>query len=131
MSFVDLIGVWTTGPRDEAVPSNTATPIDLPRGTDATIGFTLVDSLGELVDLDLAGLDRLVLSVRQTQGAEVLFDVLATKLNALGSYQFVITSARTIDYGGKLIYDVWATKEGAQQQVKMPAYLHITPRMRS
>ncbi len=131
MAFLNLLGVWTTGPRDEAVPANTATPIDLPRGTDATIEMALVDSLGQLVDLDLAGNDRLVFSVRMTQGGEVLFEVLATKLVPIGTYQFVIASARTMELAGKVIYDVWATKAGAQQQVKAAAYLHITPRMRA
>lgn len=131
MAFLDLIGVWTNGPREEAVPTNTATPVDLPRGTDATIGFVLVDSLGQLVDLDLTGNDRLVFAVRSTLGGDAIFEVLGTKLAALGNYQFVITLNQTIDLGGKLIYDVWVTKAGLQQQVKFPAYFTVTPRMRN
>jgi hypothetical protein len=131
MALLELLGVWVDGPRDESVPWNTAVQIDLPRGSDATLGFVLVDSIGQPVDLDLAGLDRLVFSVRQPIGNDALFEILATKLAQVGRYQFVVASNRTIDYHGRLIYDVWATRAGAQQQVMFPAYLNVTPRMRN
>lgn len=131
MAYLELLGVWVDGPRDEAVPANTATPIDLPRGSAVIVAFTLVDSLGHPVDLDTVGADRLVLSARQPIGDSVLFDIVGTKLGEIGRYQFVFTSNLTIDYSGQLIYDVWATRGGAQQQVMFPAYLSLTPRMRN
>ena len=131
MAFLELLGVWVSGPRDESVPWNTAVPIDLPRGSDVVLGFTLIDSIGQPIDLDLAGLDRLVFSARQPIGNDALFEIPATKLTQVGRYEFLVASNRTIDYHGRLIYDVWAFRSGAQQQVMSPAYLNVTPRMRN
>lgn len=130
MAFLELLGVWVDGPRDESVPWNTSTPIDLPRGSDVTLGLTLVDSIGQPVYLDLLGLDRLVFAARQPIGNDALFEILASKLAQIGRYQFVVASNRTINYNGRLIYDVWATRAGLQQQVMSPAYLTLTPRVR-
>ena len=130
-TFAELLGIWVAGPREDTLPVNTSMPIDLPRGADVVFGFTLVDTLGDLVDLDLAGLDRLVFSTRQTFAGGALFEINATKEPQLGRYLFTVSSGKTIDYNGRLIYDMWATRAGAQQQVMGPAYLNVTPRMRN
>lgn len=131
MAYLELIGVWISGPRDEPVPTNTATPIDLPRGSDVVLGFTLVDSLGQPVELDLLGSDKLVFTARQPLGGPPLFAINASLTSSPGAYNFTIPSNTTIDFSGRLIYDVWATRAGAQQQVMFPAYLNLTPRMRN
>lgn len=129
--LAQLIGVWIDGPKVELVPASTPVQLDIPRGTDGTVVVSLVDSTGDLLDLDLAGADRLKLSVRQTFAAGVLLEVFATKDAELGRYLFALASNGTIDLSGRLVYDVWATRAGAQQQVIGAGYFNVTPRIAS
>lgn len=129
--LTQLLAVWVDGPLTDGVPLTTAVQVDWPRGTDSTIELTLIDSNSQLVDLDLAGLDRLEMSFRSLLGGDVILSKLATKLTALGQYSFAITKADTINFAGRLVMDVWATRNSAQRQVVGPSYFDVTPRVRS
>jgi len=132
MALVTLLGVLADGPLTDGVLTNTAVQVDWPRGTDGVIELNLVDHDGQLVDLDLAGADRLELTMRSTLGGDPVLAKLAMKVStAVGRYSFSIASADTIDLSGRVIMDVWATKAAAQQQVVAPSYFNVTPRMRA
>lgn len=132
MAFVSALGVWVDGPLDPSLPKNTAMQIDWPRGQDGIIELRLVDNEGQRVDLDLVGADRLELSVRSTLGGDPLKSWLATKTaGELGLYGFALASADTIDFSGRLVMDVWATRAGAQRQVVGASYFNAGPRVRA
>jgi len=124
--YTELIAVWRDGVPDAALPPNTGQPLDLPAGTDAVLGLTLVDSSVNLVDLDLAGADLLELMVTSPADRELLFVKDAVKLtDGVGRYSFTIVAADTMNYAGKLIYTVRATRTGAKQFVLTPSYLTL------
>lgn len=131
MALVSILGVWRDGPKlDPAVPSNTSVQVDWPRGTDGSVELRLVDHDGQVVDLDIDGSDRVTLSVRSSVTGGFLKSWTGAKAtDELGKYTFSIASADTIDFNGFLIFDVWATKAGAQRQVVAASYLRVLPRM--
>lgn len=127
--IADLLGVWVDGPKDDTLPQNTAFQIDMPSGSAGIITLTLVDSLVRPVELALAGADKLVFSVKRTLPDGVLFYKNATALAEPGKYTFALAQNDTIDFAGKFLYDIWALRSGALQQVKATAYFNLTPRI--
>lgn len=107
-----------------AATAVTATPIAVASGTDFSVQVNLVDHFGLPVDLNLAGTDQMVLSVRSQLVAQPAFSKLATKLSA-GSYLFQVASTDTRDLGGLHVFDVWARRAGASKQVVGPSYLDL------
>lgn len=127
MAFVSILGVWVDGPLDPSVPSNTATQIEWPRGSDGDVEVRLVDNEGQPVDLDVAGADKLELSIRSSLGGDPIKSWAATKaVTPVGLYSFAIASADTLDFFGRLIIDVWATRAGKQRQVVGASYFNST-----
>lgn len=133
-AIATLLGVWVDGPLADGVPSQTAMQVDWPRGTIGSIVLNLIDNDGQPVDLDLAGTDRLELSLRQTYGSDPSTRRLASKVagGGLGSYQFDMVRTDTLDvFTGRMIFDVWVTRGSAERQVVSPGYFNISPRMRA
>lgn len=121
--YAELNAVWQDGLADDAVPASTAAVLDLPAGTDADIGVTLVDSIGKRIDLNIAGGDKLELIARLTTGALLLSKQAAKRDDGVGRYQFSFAANDTRDYRGKLIYEVYATRSAVRRRVIAPGHI--------
>lgn len=131
---VRLVGVWSDGATSDAVTAAVLTPgqpVTWPRGMASYVVLQIVDQDGAPFDVDLrkAG-NSVTLSVRQTLESDPVISVAGAAQAAPATYAFFVPSSATIDLSGRLVYDVWATRDQIDRQVVSPAYFDVTPRIR-
>lgn len=123
---LELIGVWIGGPRTEQVPSSTAHQLAMPRGSDAKITLRLIDENAQPVALDLAGTDTIALRLGSSfnYACKSIAGVAGPEI---GTYIFLLAPTDTRDQVvSRLVYDVWAKKGAAQQQVVEISYFVLS-----
>jgi hypothetical protein len=97
----------------------------------SNIEIRIVDQDGSPFEIDLlTSGNSLVFSIRQTIDSDPLVELSASSTGVLGTYMWQVPSSATVDLYGRLVHDVWGTRDGVQRQVVPASYFNITMRIR-